>query len=86
MLPLSRGVRAAPVMSVTQLAAAACDKDLENHLRRIRVQHIKVGAVAEEWKMHGGLGPPAVPRSKGRGVRGHSQPGRACLRNRCFRL
>lgn len=66
------------MMSVTQLAAAACDKDLENHLCRIRVQHIKVGAVAEEWKMHGGVWATCCAQIKGAQGQG-AQPARPGL-------
>lgn len=49
---LYMSVRPALVMFVTQLATAACDKDLENHLYRIRVPHVKGGRWAEGWEMH----------------------------------
>lgn len=52
-------------MFVTQLAAAACDKDLEHHLCRIRVLHIKVGRWAEEREMHGGQPPTCCAQIKG---------------------
>lgn len=72
LLLLYGGVRAALVMFVTQLATAACDKDLENHLYRIRACTSRSG-VAEEWKMHrGGRRPPAGPDQRAARSRGTS--------------
>lgn len=64
-------LRPAVVMFVTQLATAACDKDLEHHLYRIRVPHVKAGRWAEEWEMHGrGQQPTCCAQIKGPGGQG----------------